>query len=84
MVLATDATVTYDDGTTLRHMIEASNCTVDGDSGGALFSGDTALGIASGGSYADKPCGDSDAQPDRSSWYAPVWCVASLEGLKIY
>jgi hypothetical protein len=84
MVLATDSTVTYDDGTTLHHMIKASNCTVHGDSGGALFSGDTALGIASGGNYADEPCGDSDAQSDRASWYAPVWRVASLKGLKIY
>ncbi|MEV3972646.1 S1 family peptidase [Streptomyces sp. NPDC050698] len=84
MVLATDATVTYTDGTTLRHMIEASNCTVHGDSGGPLFSGETALGINSGGSYADKPCGDSDSQADRSSFYEPVYKVLSWEGLKVY
>lgn len=79
MVLATDATVTYTDGTTLRHMIEASNCTVHGDSGGPLFSGETALGINSGGSYADQPCGDSDSQADRSSFYEPVYKVLSWE-----
>ncbi|WP_180686621.1 S1 family peptidase [Streptomyces gossypiisoli] len=84
MVLATDATVTYTDGTTLRHMIEASNCVVHGDSGGPLFSGETALGINSGGSYADKPCGDSDSQADRSSFYEPVYKVLSWEGLKVY
>ncbi|WP_190194670.1 S1 family peptidase [Streptomyces minutiscleroticus] len=84
MVLATDATVTYSDGTTLRHMIEASNCTVHGDSGGPLFSAETALGINSGGSYADQPCGDSDSQADRSSFYEPVYKVLSWEGLKVY
>ncbi|MFJ7334567.1 S1 family peptidase [Streptomyces sp. NPDC101116] len=84
MVLATDATVTYTDGTTLRHMIEASNCTVHGDSGGPLFSDETALGINSGGSYADQPCGDSDSQADRSSFYEPVYKVLSWEGLKVY
>jgi hypothetical protein len=83
-VLATEATVTYDEGTTLHHMIEASNCTVHGDSGGALFSGETALGISSGGNYADQPCGDSDSQSDRSSWYEPVWRVLSWEHLKVY
>ncbi|MDX3453984.1 S1 family peptidase [Streptomyces sp. ME02-8801-2C] len=84
MVLATDATVTYTDGTTLKHMIEASNCTVHGDSGGPLFSAETALGINSGGSYADQPCGDSDSQVDRSSFYEPVYKVLSWEGMKVY
>ncbi|MFF4963283.1 S1 family peptidase [Streptomyces sp. NPDC001222] len=84
MVLATDATVTYTDGTTLRQMIEASNCSVHGDSGGPLISDETALGILSGGSYADQPCGDSDGQADRSSFYEPVYKVLSWEGLKVY
>ncbi|MBL1087458.1 S1 family peptidase [Streptomyces actinomycinicus] len=84
MVLATDATVTYTDGITLHHMIEASNCSVHGDSGGPLFSDETALGILSGGSYADRPCGDTDSQADRSSFYEPVYKVLSWEGLKIY
>nr|WSY53939.1 S1 family peptidase [Streptomyces sp. NBC_00886] len=83
-VLSTEATVTYTDGVTLHHMIEASNCDVHGDSGGALFSGETALGITSGGNYLDQPCGDSDAQSDRVSWYEPVWRVLSWEGLKVY
>jgi hypothetical protein len=57
---------------------------VHGDSGGPLFSGETALGINSGGSYADQPCGDSDSQADRSSFYEPVYKVLSWEGLKVY
>ncbi|WP_043236303.1 S1 family peptidase [Streptomyces violaceusniger] len=84
MVLATDVTVTYTDGITLRHMIEVSNCSVHGDSGGPLFSDETALGILSGGSYVDEPCGDSDPQADRSSFYEPVYKVLLWEGLKIY
>lgn len=83
-VLATNATVTYTDGTTLLHMIEASNCNMFGDSGGALFSGETALGITSGGNYADQTCGDSDPQSDRSSWYQPIYLVLSWEDLKVY
>ncbi|MEU5032254.1 S1 family peptidase [Streptomyces milbemycinicus] len=83
-VLATNATVTYSDGTTLRHMIEASNCAVHGDSGGALFSAETALGIQSGANYADQPCGDSDSQTDRSSWYEPLYKVLDWEGLEVY
>ncbi|GGJ63845.1 trypsin-like serine protease [Streptomyces brasiliensis] len=83
-VLATDATVTYDTGETLKHMIAASNCVVAGDSGGPLFSGGTALGLASGGNYINQPCGDSDAQSDRVSWYEPVYKVLSWEGLKVY
>ncbi|MER5790231.1 S1 family peptidase [Streptomyces sp. NPDC001980] len=83
-VLATDVTVTYSSGITLNHMIEASNCTVHGDSGGPLFSSGTALGITSGGNYADQPCGDSDAQSDRVSYYEPVYKVLDWEGLKVY
>lgn len=86
-VLSTNATVTYDDGTRLNHMIQASNCAVHGDSGGALFSGETAVGIQSGANYADAdlyPCGDSDGQADRTSWYEPLYLVLSWEGLKVY
>ncbi len=83
-VLATDATVTYDEGTTLKHMIKTDNCVMLGDSGGALFSGETALGITSGGNYVDQPCGDSDSQADRVSWYEPLYLVLSWEDLKVY
>lgn len=84
MVLKTNATVTYGDGTMLRGMIEASNCAVFGDSGGALFSGETAVGIQSGANYPTSPCADSDPQADRTSWYEPVHRVLSREGLKVY
>lgn len=86
-VLSTNQTVTYSDGTRLSHMIEASNCAVHGDSGGALFSAETAVGIQSGANYADAdlyPCGDSDGQADRHSWYEPLYLVLSWEDLKVY
>lgn len=83
-VLSTDSTVTYDDGVTLHHMIKASNCTVHGDSGGPLISGETALGVSSGGNYATSPCADQDSQSDRVSYYDPVWRISLATGLNVY
>ncbi|WP_411080723.1 S1 family peptidase [Streptomyces sp. cmx-18-6] len=84
MVLVPSMTVNYGDGVSLRHMIKTSLCLKSGDSGGALFTGTTALGISSAGNYVDKPCGDSDAQSDRSSFYHPVQKVLNNRGLKVY
>ncbi len=84
MVLRPSMTVNYDDGATLYDMIETSLCNVHGDSGGPLFTGTTALGITSGGNYADQPCGDTDAQPDRTTYYQPVQEVLLKENLSVY
>ncbi|MDI3407696.1 S1 family peptidase [Streptomyces cavernicola] len=84
MVLEPSMTITYDDGETLHNMIKTSNCDVFGDSGGSLFTGSTALGITSGGNYADQPCGDSDDQADRATWYHPVQSVLSKHSLQVY
>ncbi|MFF4260395.1 S1 family peptidase [Streptomyces sp. NPDC001663] len=83
-VTKSSTTVTYADGTTLYGMIETSLCAKGGDSGGALFTGKTALGITSGGNYLDKPCGDSDGQSDRESFYTPVQTVLNERGLHVY
>lgn len=48
-VTATNATVNYPQGT-VSGLIRTSVCAEPGDSGGALFSGSTALGLTSGGS----------------------------------
>jgi len=48
-VTATSATVNYPQGTVFN-LIRTSVCAEPGDSGGALFSGSTALGLTSGGS----------------------------------
>ncbi|MER8226260.1 S1 family peptidase [Streptomyces sp. NPDC094143] len=78
------STTTYTDGVTLYNMIETSLCNMFGDSGGAMFTGTTALGITSGGNYADQPCGDTDAQPDRASWFQPVQRVLIDHNLAVY
>ncbi|MGW1024985.1 S1 family peptidase [Streptomyces sp. NPDC002577] len=77
-------TVTYTDGTTLYGMYEATLCTMHGDSGGPLVQGTTALGITSGGNYLDEPCGDSDAQTGRHSFYTRVQTVLDQRGLHVY
>lgn len=84
MVLNPSVTVNYVGGVTLYNMIEASNCTVSGDSGGPLFTGTTALGLNSGGNYANKPCGDTDSQVDRASFYHPVQDVLNRKNLRVY
>jgi streptogrisin D len=48
-VTATNQTVNYAEGT-VRGLIRTTVCAEPGDSGGALFSGRTALGLTSGGS----------------------------------
>ncbi|WUI04209.1 S1 family peptidase [Spirillospora sp. NBC_00431] len=48
-VTAVDATVNYPEGT-VTGAIQTTVCAEPGDSGGALFSGSTALGLTSGGS----------------------------------
>ncbi|MFI8511850.1 S1 family peptidase [Streptomyces sp. NPDC085460] len=83
MVLQPSTTVTYSDGITLKGMIKTSLCNKLGDSGGALFTGTTALGITSGGNYVDQPCGDTDAQSDRETYYHPVQKVLSAYGLQV-
>ncbi|MFG3399228.1 S1 family peptidase [Streptomyces parvus] len=84
MVLQPSTTITYTDGQTLTGMIKTSLCDNFGDSGGALFTGTTALGITSGGNYADQPCGDTDAQPDRATFYHPVQKALTKHGLQVY
>ncbi|WP_369188706.1 S1 family peptidase [Streptomyces sp. R08] len=83
-VQKTSTTVTYADGTTLYGMVQTSLCAKHGDSGGAMFTGATALGITSGGNYLDEPCGDSDAQNDRLTFYTPLQMVLNERGLHVY
>ncbi|MFJ9106476.1 S1 family peptidase [Streptomyces sp. NPDC102283] len=83
-VIRTSTTVNYDTGATVYHMIETDLCTRMGDSGGALYSDTYALGITSGGNYVDEPCGDSDAQVGRRSFYQNVQRTVSREGYEVY
>ncbi|MGK5632385.1 S1 family peptidase [Streptomyces sp. URMC 123] len=64
-VLGTDVTFTTRDGQTFNGMILAAVCAEQGDSGGSLFSGETALGLASA---ASGMCGDEGAR----TYFQPV------------
>ncbi|MEV0254647.1 S1 family peptidase [Streptomyces sp. NPDC050732] len=84
IVLEPKATVTFEGGVTLYNMIRTSLCVMLGDSGGPMFAGTTALGINSGGNYADRPCANTDPQPDRDSYYHPVQDVLNKKHLSVY
>lgn len=62
-VTALDATVNYGSGDIVNGLIQTTVCAEPGDSGGALFSGDTALGLTSGGSGDCSSGGETFFQP---------------------
>lgn len=62
-VLAVDATVNYGGGDIVRGLIHTDVCAEPGDSGGALFDGEIALGITSGGSGDCTVGGETFFQP---------------------
>ncbi|WP_369212612.1 S1 family peptidase [Streptomyces flavofungini] len=61
-VTALDATVNYQEGQ-VHGLIQTTVCAEPGDSGGALFAGDTALGLTSGGSGDCSSGGETFFQP---------------------
>ncbi|WKK23399.1 S1 family peptidase [Streptomyces olivoreticuli] len=61
-VTGLNATVNYAEGT-VNGLIDTSVCAEPGDSGGALFDGDTALGLTSGGSGDCSSGGETFFQP---------------------
>lgn len=62
-VTALDATVNYGNGDIVNGLIQTTVCAEPGDSGGALFAGDTALGLTSGGSGDCSSGGETFFQP---------------------
>lgn len=62
-VTALDATVNYGNGDIVDGLIQTTVCAEPGDSGGALFAGDTALGLTSGGSGDCSAGGETFFQP---------------------
>lgn len=62
-VTALDATVNYGNGDVVEGLIQTTVCAEPGDSGGALFAGDTALGLTSGGSGDCSAGGETFFQP---------------------
>lgn len=69
-VLAVDASVSYPEGT-VDGLIHTDVCAEPGDSGGALFAGDEALGMTSGGS--------GDCSSGGETYFQPV-----TEALEVY
>lgn len=62
-VTGLNATVNYGGGQVVRGLIKTTVCAEPGDSGGALFSGTTALGLTSGGSGNCRSGGTTFFQP---------------------
>ncbi|MFD9907135.1 S1 family peptidase [Streptomyces sp. NPDC059063] len=62
-VTGLDATVNYGNGDVVNGLIQTDVCAEPGDSGGALFAGDTALGLTSGGSGDCSSGGETFFQP---------------------
>ncbi|MFI1195004.1 S1 family peptidase [Micromonospora sp. NPDC020750] len=73
-VEAVGATVNYAEGT-VTGLIRTTVCAEPGDSGGALFSGSTAVGLTSGGS--------GDCTSGGTTYFQPVTEALSVYGVEI-
>ncbi|MFF3907612.1 S1 family peptidase [Streptomyces sp. NPDC001848] len=69
-----DATVNYQEGS-VSGLIDTDVCAEPGDSGGALFDGDAAIGLTSGGS--------GDCSSGGETFFQPVTAALSAEGATI-
>ncbi|GAA2262351.1 serine protease [Streptomyces ruber] len=74
-VTGLDATVNYGSGDVVNGLIETDVCAEPGDSGGSLFSGDTAIGLTSGGS--------GDCVSGGTTFFQPVTEALSAYGATI-
>jgi hypothetical protein len=74
-VTGTNATVNYAEGT-VYGLIKTNVCAEGGDSGGALFSGSTALGLTSGGS--------GNCSSGGTTYFQPVTEALSRYGVSVY
>ncbi|WP_055490758.1 S1 family peptidase [Streptomyces sp. TP-A0356] len=73
-VTGLDATVNYQEGS-VSGLIDTNVCAEPGDSGGALFDGDAAIGLTSGGS--------GDCTSGGETFFQPVTAALSAEGADI-
>ncbi|MVO88757.1 trypsin-like serine protease [Streptomyces sp. p1417] len=76
-VTALNATVTYQGGRKVTGLIKTDTCADRGDSGGSMFAGDTALGLASGGTVG---CGGGRKGP---IYFQPVTEALTAYGATI-
>ncbi|KUH37937.1 MULTISPECIES: S1 family peptidase [Streptomyces] len=74
-VTGLNATVNYGGGDVVYGMIQTNVCAEPGDSGGALFSGSTALGLTSGGS--------GNCSSGGTTFFQPVTEALSAYGVSI-
>jgi len=74
-VTAVNASVRYAEGT-VSGLIQTNVCAEPGDSGGALYSGSTALGLTSGGS--------GNCTTGGTTFFQPVTEALSVYGATIY
>lgn len=74
-VTGLDATVNYGNGDIVEGLIQTSVCAEPGDSGGSLFSGDSAIGLTSGGS--------GDCSSGGETFFQPVTEALSTFGAEI-
>jgi streptogrisin D len=74
-VTGLDATVNYGSGQVVNGLIQTTVCAEPGDSGGALFAGDTALGLTSGGS--------GDCSSGGQTFFQPVTAALAATGTEI-
>ncbi|HZF90581.1 S1 family peptidase [Streptomyces sp.] len=74
-VTGLDATVNYGNGDIVNGLIQTDVCAEPGDSGGALFSGDKAIGLTSGGS--------GDCTSGGETFFQPVTEALSATGTQI-
>jgi streptogrisin D len=74
-VTGLDATVNYGNGDIVNGLIQTDVCAEPGDSGGSLFSGDTAIGLTSGGS--------GDCTSGGETFFQPVTEALSAFGAQI-
>jgi hypothetical protein len=81
-VISPSKTVTYDDGSELKNMIETTLCAKRGDSGGPMWSSTLAVGITSAGNDVDAPC--SSSTNNERTWYQPVQWVLGHYGLNAF
>ncbi|MFE6779737.1 S1 family peptidase [Streptomyces sp. NPDC057702] len=75
-VTGVNATVNYGGGDVVTGLVQTTVCAEPGDSGGALFSGTTALGLTSGGS--------GDCSAGGTTFFQPVREALSRYGVTVY
>lgn len=74
-VTGLDATVNYGNGDIVNGLIQTDVCAEPGDSGGSMFSGDSAVGLTSGGS--------GDCTKGGETFFQPVTKALEATGAKL-